>query len=288
MAYSAVALRQRRNGDHIHGAHRRRAAARLEPRVRTAASPAARPLPAPFSFTVGVSFRQVSSSDRARRTRSTHRSRLRHVTCLRQSCSVEPGCVNVCGTFGARRRSRDRTCTQLRCDSPHGESLNGLALQARSQPGSVVAVQVTVRALGATTSINPIFYVYRHIAITQTTWLCGNSPSSAHFRSLMFGGTPNGKPTMRVAGVTGFRRAGGATVTVQGVTGGCTSGSDHQAAASRDVVGRRRPSPIPGSRTHSMVRVSATGPITIVLVDQSPCGAAANCTSNPAVIDISV
>lgn len=211
-----------------------------------------------------------------------------------QNCSVEQGCVNVCGTFGTQTGGVGPFTYQATGNIPGGMKLSGLSL-AGSFPNVAQFWQFTVTvtdALGATGSLSPIFYVYRHITITQTAWLCGNSPSSCTLRIPYVGGTPGGRPTVRVVGVTGFRGNGSAFVGVQLVTGGCGSTSTTSppppqwmtasAGGGTITVTVQNPNP----NTYPCYYYS--GRITIVLVDQSPCGTPQFCTSNAAVIDISV
>lgn len=209
------------------------------------------------------------------------------------ACQVEQGCVNVCGIFGTQGGGVGPfTYAKLSGLIPSGNKLSGNGLNIVGTFTGVnsywqFTVQVT-DSLGATVTISPTFNVYRHITITQTSWLCGNSPSSCQLSIPYVGGTPGGKPTMKVIGVTGFRGNGGAVTETQAVTGGCVSVATSKpppwmtASASGGVLTFSMP-PQPNAPCNHY-----SGRLTVVLVDQSPCGSPANCTSNAAVIDIEV
>jgi putative Ig domain-containing protein len=211
-----------------------------------------------------------------------------------QSCYVEQGCVNVCGNFGSQSGGVGPFTYQGSGNIPGGMKLSGLSLAGSfPQLAQFWQFNVTITdALGATASLSPIFYVFRHITITKTSWLCGNSPSSCQLFIPYVGGTPNGRPTFKVIGVTGYAGRGGALIGVQLVTGACGStGTTSPPPPQWQTVSAGG-----GTLTYTLQNPNRnqypcyyySGRITIELVDQSPCGSPANCTSNTAIIDISV
>jgi hypothetical protein len=246
--------------------------------------------PGTFTFSVQVTDKNNASSNASGSIKVYPRLVASLIPACASACSVEQGCVNVCGSFGTQSGGAGPYKYAGSGNIPKGETLNGLSL-AGSFPSLAQFWQFNVTvtdALGATSSISPIFYVYKHIAITKTTWLCGNSPSSCTLSIPYVGGTPNGRPTMKVIAVTGFGGKGGASVSVRGVTGGCTSTPttkpppQETASASGGILTYSLQNPFNGTC------YGYSGRIAIVLVDQSPCGSPANCTSNAAIIDIGV
>jgi hypothetical protein len=211
------------------------------------------------------------------------------------ACSVEQGCVNVCGGFGQQSGGVAPFNYQSSGNIPGGMKVSGLSL-AGSFPNIAQFWQFTVTvtdALGATASVTPTFYVYRHLTITGGSGqVCGASPSSCKLSLQYAGGNPNGKITVKIVGVGGFRGSGKAQTETQSPTGGC--------------VGTTTDSP-PPPQWESITASGGTitfvvqnpnpnlypcyyyiGRITFVLTDQSACGSPANCTSNAAYIDIEV
>jgi len=211
-----------------------------------------------------------------------------------QACNVEQGCVNVCGNFGSQSGGVGPFTYQGSGNIPGGMKLSGLSLAGSfPQLAQFWQFNVTITdALGATASLSPVFYVYKHITITQTSWICGNSPSSCTLRIPYVGGTPGGRPTVRIIGVTGYAGRGGALIGVQLVTGGCGS----NATTSPPPPAWQSVSAGGGTLTYTLQNPNRntypcyyySGRITIELIDQSPCGSPQFCTSNAAVIDISV
>jgi hypothetical protein len=142
-------------------------------------------------------------------------------------------------------------------------------------------------SLGATASVTPTFYVYRHITITKTAWVCGNSPSTCQLSIPYTGGTPGGKPTMKVVGVTGYGGKGSAMISVFSSLAGCFPSVTTKPPPWMTSTASG------GILTFTMGKVPSnycgySGRVTIELVDQSPCGSPSLCTSNTAIIDIGV
>jgi len=217
-------------------------------------------------------------------------------------CSVEQDCVTVCGAYtnvsgGVAPYSYAFTGGTL----PAGTSLNGASLAGTFttvQPATPFTATVT-DAFGATSSVNSVFLVFAHIAMPQTSFSCGNSPSSCTIQIRYTGGS--GAPTVKVIGISqaffnGQPIAGSPSMTVpSGTPLSCSF-----ASAPPPVV----PTGLPANTTITSgggVVTLGIGPpdqltycqyvarVTIVLVDQSPCAPGpVNCTSNSATIDIEI
>ena len=131
----------------------------------------------PFSFTVQV-------TDSAGGTASVAQSITVAVnlavsgTCTTQ-CSVEEGCVTVCGTFGSQSGGiGPYTYAVIGGALPGGMSLNGLSLTGPFPPGQIAvtgapipykfSVKVT-DSLGAQGGADAVFYVFPHIALQGGT-----------------------------------------------------------------------------------------------------------------------
>ncbi len=118
-------------------------------------------------------------------------------------CSVELGCVSVCGAFGGQSGgvepySYTLTSGQL----PAGTSLSGLTL-AGTFGGSSGYLNFTVQVtdgFGATASVGVTFWMYDHISFSGTA-LCRGSYLTPCSASLAYsGGVPGGAPSANVVG----------------------------------------------------------------------------------------
>jgi hypothetical protein len=182
-----------------------------------------------------------------------------------QACYVEQGCVNVCGNFGSQSGGVGPFTYQGSGNIPGGMKLNGLSLAGSfPQLAQFWQFNVTVTdALGATASLSPIFYVYKHITISPTNFVCsgfvsgGCTTAQLHYS----GGSPGGTPVLHIspalpAGYT--YTASGGVFTINVVGPGC------------------------GSR-YANTGYSAV--VTVTATDQSTCGAT-HCTSGPSSLTI--
>ena len=205
-----------------------------------------------------------------------------------QHCTVEQGCVNVCGGFGSQAGGVGPFTYSPSGNIPGGMKVNGLSL-AGSFPSLAQFWQFTVvitDSLGATASLSPIFYVYQHIKFTKTSWVCGTGTAPCTLLIPYIGGTPGGRPTVTITAVAGYGGAGSALI----------SGNSALAGCSKQVPTTKPPSwgqlsAAGGTLTYALAALpsnycSYIGRIVIELVDQSPCGSPQFCTSNAATIDI--
>jgi large repetitive protein len=187
-------------------------------------------------------------------------------------CSVEQGCVTVCGAYtdvsgGVTPYTYALTSGSL----PMGTGLNATALAGTFtavQPATPFTVTVT-DAFGATSNVTSVFLVFAHIAFTVSTATCTGSfngaPNSGCTNTQLTyaGGTPNGMPTVTIipdpkqplpAGTTATAQGGVVTFTMP--SPGCTFVNGYDAV------------------------------VMLLLTDQSLCGPATNCTSGSATLTI--
>ncbi len=119
-------------------------------------------------------------------------------------CSVEIGCVSVCGAFGqvsggVGPYSYTHTSGQL----PSGTSLSGLSLTGTFSGLSgylQFSVQVT-DVLGATATVAPLFWMYQHISLASDNTTCVKIFTDCSLRLRISGGVPQGRPSVGLASV---------------------------------------------------------------------------------------
>ena len=118
-------------------------------------------------------------------------------SCAAQACSVEQGCVTVCGAYGSQAGGVGPFKYAVTSGSlPPSTRLNGLGLAGTFTVVSkfFFAVKVT-DSLGASGSVNANFSVFRHIAFSVKLGTCG--PSYGCSVSLPYTmGTPGGTPKL--------------------------------------------------------------------------------------------
>ena len=197
-------------------------------------------------------------------------------------CTVEIGCTTVCGPFGKVTGGVGPYTYALTSGNlPAGTTLTGMSLAGTfgGLPGYLqFTVQVT-DSLGATSSVSPTFWMYKHIAWSGTYDCKGgyNTPCST---TISFsGGVPGGRPTVKVVSTgpycpppptgppdtfsataskiaaRGAQSGGTVTITVQGSCGG-TCGNGYY------------------------------GALKLMLVDQAPCSSSAKCSSGQVTVDV--
>jgi hypothetical protein len=114
-------------------------------------------------------------------------------------CSVEIGCVNVCGGFGQQSGGVGPYSYALTSGQvPAGTALSGLSLTGtfKGLSGYVkFSVQIT-DSLGVVASVAPTFWMYQHISLVGGRCAYGVAPCKI---SLQYsGGTPNVPASMNV------------------------------------------------------------------------------------------
>ena len=191
-------------------------------------------------------------------------------------CSVEVGCVDVCGSFGTLTGGTAPFTFAVQPGGlvPVGTNLNGLALAGTfTQRAQFWQFTVLVTdALGQTTTISPTFYVFPHISLSNgtcsTTFYLTGCKASLPYS----GGTPGGTPQVSVASASGSY-CPPPNFTCQASTSPPPGFAATVSAG--QVLVSVAPAPNPGFQY--------TGTVTLRLTDQSPCGSGANCSTTATV-----
>ncbi|SRR6266567_428010 len=186
-------------------------------------------------------------------------------------CAVEQGCVTVCGAYVSIAGGVTPYTYQLAGGSlPPGTSLSGPALGGTFTTVSAAApfsfAVLITDAFGATGKVASNFDFFAHITFTVTSANC--APTVAAFTcttsQLQYaGGTPGGTPTVKVAKVVS-------------ATGQLPLSFSAIAKGGTVIV------------TASTQKTNYTGTVTLILIDQSPCGPQGNCQSNLATVTIKI
>jgi large repetitive protein len=191
-------------------------------------------------------------------------------------CSVEVGCVEVCGAFGTLTGGTAPFTYAIQPGGfvPVGTHLNALSLAGTfTQRAQFWQFTVLVTdALGQATTISPTFYVFPHISLsngtcTTTFYLFGCKASLPYS-----GGTPSGSPQVSVVSATGSY--------CPPPNYGCQASTTPPPGFSATVsAGQVLVSVAPANRPG----FAYTGTVTLRLTDQSPCGSGANCSTTATV-----
>jgi len=193
-------------------------------------------------------------------------------------CSVELGCVSVCGAFGGQSGGVEPYSYTLMSGSlPAGTALSGLSLS-----GTFVGlsgylnftVQVT-DGFGATASVAVTFWMYDHISLAGGTCYSTYYPFPCRASLPYSGGIPGGPPTVRVLSASG-------SFCTRAVTGGwvCNPSSNLPPNFSATVAGGSVIVSVPASPNYPF---EYNGTVTLQLTDQYPCGSGTNCSTTAAV-----
>jgi len=180
-------------------------------------------------------------------------------------CSVELGCVSVCGGFGQSSGGVGPLSYALVSGQlPSGTTLSGLALKGTFTGLSgylQFSVQVT-DSLGATATVAPLFWMYQHIFLASDNTTCFRIFADCSLRLKISGGVPQGKPSVAIASVASAAPLpAGYTLTVSG-----------------GYVNLFIPRPGNGY----------FGVWTLVLTDHTLCAAGTYCTSPGATVNIGI
>ena len=191
-------------------------------------------------------------------------------------CSVEVGCVEVCGSFGTLTGGTAPFTYSIQPGGfvPVGTHLNGLALAGTfTQRAQFWQFTVLVTdALGQTTTLSPTFYVFPHISLASGA-CSGNYVTGCLVRLPITGGTPGGTPTVKLVSIG------------QNPTRGCWSPANTAPPTGYglSVGGGYVTVSIPAGLINGYGAVWA-----LTLTDGSLCGANANCVSPTATVAIGV
>jgi Putative Ig domain len=188
-------------------------------------------------------------------------------------CSVELGCVSVCGAFGQQSGGVGPYSYALTSGPlPAGTSLSGLSLTGTFGGLSgylLFTVQVT-DSFGATASVTPKFWMYDHISMASGT-CSGNYLTGCSVRIPYSGGI--GTPSVQVVGIG------------QNPNQGCWTKTATQppAGASATLSGGYVVVSVPKSLINGYGAVW-----TLRLTDQSLCAAGTYCAAPDATVTIGV
>jgi large repetitive protein len=186
-------------------------------------------------------------------------------------CTVELGCVTVCGNFGqVSGGAAPLTYTLTSGPLPAGTTLNGLTLNGtfKGLPGRLqFTVQVT-DGFGATATIAPRYNLLPHVSLAGGT--CAGYGCTAQLA--VTGGTPGGTPTLKYTAVSNPVICTFACnpPTLQGFS------YSFQGGYLNIVI-------TPGAN-----KVGWVGLLTLTLTDQNACGQGSNCSSAPATVMVNV
>ncbi len=179
-----------------------------------------------------------------------------------RACSVEVGCVDVCGAFGSLTGGTAPFTYAVKPGGfiPVGTHVHGLALAGTfTQRAQYWQFTVVVTdALGQTTSITPTFFVFPHISFAAVTVTCPYNGCGATVPYQGGSGTPN--------------------VQVAGWKTTCTSAPCNVPPKVSAGAGTVSINVLPWVNTNGY-----QGTLTLTLTDNSLCGAATYCSTSGTV-----
>jgi len=185
-------------------------------------------------------------------------------------CAVEAGCTNACGVFGGASGGLGPYGYTITAGGvPPGMGLSGLTLTGTFQAGGIGAYNLTVVVsdqYGAQGTVPANWYVFPHIAFTGNGACTGFVVNGCSTQMQYTGGKPNGSPTVQVTQDPKYPPL--------------PSGSKFTAGGG--VVSFTIPAL--GCATYGNTGYFAI--LSLVLVDQSPCGPGTNCSSAAASLTI--
>lgn len=192
-------------------------------------------------------------------------------------CTVELGCVTVCGTFGQTSGGiAPMTYTLTVGVLPAGTTLSGLTLNGTfiGLPGRLqFTVQVT-DGFGVTTTISPKYNLLPHITLASGSCYSSFYATTPCVTSLAYSGG-SGTPTVTVKSASG-------QLCTPGVTGGfvCKASSSPPPNFSATVSGSTVAILVPATRISPF---TYSGTVVLSLTDQNPCGSGASCSTTGSV-----
>jgi hypothetical protein len=195
-------------------------------------------------------------------------------------CSVELGCVSVCGAFGQVSGGvGPYSYTQTSGQLPAGTALSGLTLTGTFKGLSgylKFSVQIT-DSLGVAATVTPTFWMYPHISLSGGG--CPATPpgywnTGCSARLPYSGGTPGGRPNAKITAIGPYCTAAGCGPVPAGPPPGFS------AAASGGTLSIT----VPGQPNNT--GFDYRGVLTLVLVDQSLCSQGTKCASAGAALTV--
>jgi large repetitive protein len=189
-------------------------------------------------------------------------------------CSVELGCVSVCGAFGQQSGgvgpySYALTSGQL----PAGTSLSGLSL-AGTFVGASGYLNFTVQvtdSFGVAASVAVTFWMYDHISMGSDATTCFRIFTACSLRLPISGGVPGGNPSVALASAVPAGQ-------------GCWPPSQAPLPAGYTLT-------VSGGYVNLYIPRPGGGyggVWTLVLTDHTYCSANTYCTSAPATVNIGI
>jgi hypothetical protein len=185
-------------------------------------------------------------------------------------CSVEQGCVSVCGGFGYQGGGSAPYSYKLTGGSvPPGTYQYGLSLAGKFTATGTFNFKATLTdGYGATASLSPTFTVFPHIALASGS--CDRVFTPCSLQLKITGGAPGGTPTVTIASVAAH-------------SGGCWPGAPTPLPPYTLSVGGGYVSlniPRPGSGYGALW--------TLIVTDKSLCAAGSYCSSPGATATIGI
>jgi hypothetical protein len=231
-----------------------------------------------FNFTVRVADAAGATATAARSVAIAPRLTATLIPACAHACSVEVGCVAVCGKFGTLAGGLGPFSYSA---LPGGFIPLGTAISRTdlSLTGTFTAVakywqfNVLVKdSSGGAASIAPTFFVFPHISMPGGT-CTGNYLTGCIVKLKVSGGAPGGVPSVRITNIGPYCNPNGCS----GPSGPPPAG--YVLSAAGGYVTLSIPKGIPSG-------YSATW--TLVITDSSPCGPSAGCAAAPVTVPIYV
>jgi hypothetical protein len=201
------------------------------------------------------------------------------VSACASECTVELGCVTVCGTFGQVSGGAAPLTYSLKSGVlPAGTTLAALSLNGTfiGLPGRLQFTVQVADVFGATTTITPSYNLIPHISLSGTVLCQGSYINPCTAKIPYSGGTPGGHPSVGIVQVGAYCPP---NFTCPPPPTGPPGGFTATAGNGYVTVG------VPANCARACPN-GYTGAITIRLSDRNLCSAGTNCVSGTAVVDV--
>ena len=206
-------------------------------------------------------------------------------------CTVEEGCITVCGGFGSQSGGLAPYRYKVTAGAlPIGMGLKGLALTGAFVrppvigdvlPGPYQFTVTVTDALGATGSVHAVYSVFQHITLFDSGSTCtGDFLNGCSVQLFYSGGTPGGTVDVAVSNVNCPDQPNGPCDGLNGDAAPNTLPTGFSAVAAGGTLTVTFPSGIPNGWQ---------GSIDLTVVDQSPCSPGPTlCSSSTVTLPVSV